>query len=59
MVVSTKAFIIVFTLLNLNLLMDEVGESPFIIIIIYYKIVHEVHDRRKYSKNNKNSKREH
>jgi len=30
-----------------------------IIIIIYYKIVHEVHDKQTYSKNNKNSKREH
>jgi len=29
------------------------------LIIIYYKIVHEVHDKYTNSKNNKNSKREH
>jgi len=29
------------------------------LIIIHYKIVHEVHDRQTYSKNNKDGKRKH
>jgi len=42
------------TIAGLHVLADQL-----IIIIIYYKIVHKVHDRQTYSKNNKNSKREH
>jgi len=34
------------------------GQLIIIIIVVYFKNLHEVHDRQTYSKNNENSKRE-